>query len=275
MTDEDIGVAPVVENSANEAVQPETVEVETTQEESAASETPAPEGEEHKPSRRDRRIDALTKKNYDALRQLEAERQAREQLQAQMAQLHAQQQVPGENFPTLEQYNYDPEAYEQAVKGWHQNQVQAQEQARTQQAELAAQQQAQMQEHQRLQAAMAKGQEKYPDFVAKVTDPNLPPLREVNPVAYQAVMESDTGVDVAYYLASNPQAVYEFASMNPVQAIRKVAQIEASLAAKPMPSPVAPAPPTTLSGKADAVKDPSKMTTDEWMEWRNQQVHKR
>lgn len=273
MTDEN-GVAPEVENSAD-VEQAAPISVEST-EASAPSEEPAvEETEEQKPSRRDRRIDALTKEKYDAQRQLEAERQAREQLQMQIQQLNAQQQNPAPDFPSLEQYNFDQQAYEQAVRGWHQNQVQAQEQQRQQQAEYAAQQQAVMQEQQRLQSAMAKGQEKYPDFIAKVTDPNLPPLREISPAAYQAVMESDTGTDVAYYLASNPQEVYEFASMNPVQAIRKVAQIEATLAAKPVPGAVPPAPPTTLSGKNDAVQDPHKMTTAEWMEWRNKQVHKR
>jgi hypothetical protein len=60
--------------------------------------------------------------------------------------------------------------------------------------------------------------------------------------------------------------------MNPVQAIRKVAQIEARLQAKPTQRTVPPKPPTRVAGKSEAVNDPSKMSTEDFIAWRNKQI---
>ena len=89
-------------------------------------------------------------------------------------------------------------------------------------------------------------------------------------------MTSDNAADIAYYLANNPQEVYALAGMNPVQAIKTVAQIESRITARPQSgSKAPPKPPTTVKGNSEAVQDPHKMTTDEWMKWRNAQVQKR
>ena len=87
-------------------------------------------------------------------------------------------------------------------------------------------------------------------------------------------MESDVAEDVAYYLANNLQEVYQFASMNPIQAIRKVAQIENKFQPKQSRS-IPPKPPTRVSGNSEAVKDPSKMSTEEFIAWRNQSIQSR
>lgn len=281
MSDElENGVAPEV------VEQPESVEVEAehdaeeavdASEESATSETDA-EPEQEKPKRRSRaeeRINALTKEKYDAQKQAEHFQRQMQEMQQYLAQLQQPQFSPDQAFPTLEQYGYDEQQYQRAVMQWNQAQTQRQQEQQEQQRRAYEQQQARQREVNTLQQAMMRGQEKYPDFIVKVNDPNLPPLRELNQAAYQAIMESESGVDVAYYLANNPQEVYAFASMSPVQAIRKVAQLEARLTAKPAaPRNVPPAPPSKAKGAAEAVKDPSRMSTAEWMEWRNKQLHK-
>lgn len=233
------------------------------------------EGEE-KPKRRSRaeeRINALTREKYEAQKRAEAyERQLAEM---QMYIQQAQNQPKGDEMPKLSDYNYDEAAYSQAVQAWNQSQIQRYQEHQARQAQQYQQYQQAQQERQAIESVLRAGQEKYPDFIQKVNDPNLPPLREINPAAFEAVKSSDAAIDVAYYLASNPQEVYQFASLSPVQAIRKVAQIEAQLNNKPASVKMPPKPPSRLSGHSEAVKDPEKMSMDEWLKWRNGQLSSR
>jgi hypothetical protein len=272
------GVAPEAEQPENVDVNAEqhAEEAEAASEESATSETDASD-EQEKPKRRSRaeeRINALTREKYEAQKQAETLHRQMQEMQQYLQQQQQPQPTVDDSFPTLDQYGYDENQYRQAVLQWNQQQTERQRQQQEQQARAYQEQQRHIAEQQTLQQALLKGQQKYPDFLAKVNDPSLPPLREMNQAAFQAIMESDTGVDVAYYLANNPQEVYEFASLNPVQAIRKVAQIEAKLAAKPVASKQPPAPPSKAKGSAEAVKDSSKMSTAEWMAWRNSNIQR-
>jgi len=268
--------------SAEEIVQedvveaPEGVEAEATEEvvseEISDQEEPATPDDVEKPKRRSRaeeRINALTKEKYDAQRQAE---EYQRQLAEYQRQLQQQQAPQPEDMPKLSDFDYDEGRYQQAVQAWAgQKQQSFYENLQRQQQDLQTQAEQQRQA-QVLQQKVSAGVQKYPDFQAKVFDPNLPPLRDVNPAAFQAVIESDVAEDVAYYLASNPQEVYSFASLTPIQAVRKVAQIEGRLGQKPTSRSVPPKPPTRVSGNSEAVKDPTKMSTDEFMAWRNKQV---
>ena len=96
--------------------------------------------------------------------------------------------------------------------------------------------------------------------------------------AYDAVLESDNMGAVAMHLAKNPEKVYSFASMTPVQAIREVAKLEVMLAqGRPQnPNNRPPPPPATdIRGTSDVSVNPSKMTTEQYIKWRNEQIMKR
>lgn len=271
---------PEVEPIAGE--EPEVAEQNAESAEEADGESAAPEDAEQgdeKPKRRSRaeeRIHALTREKYEAAREAETLRQQNAQLQQYMQSLQQQQPTQTSAMPKLEDFDYDTDKHAQAVQAWHQNQIagmQRQQQEAQQQAYLQQQQAA---EFQRVQAKIAEGAQKYPDFQAKVNDPSLPSLVDVNPAAFQAVMESELGADVAYYLASNPTEVYNFRDLNPVQAIRKVAKIEQMLTAKGGPAGKSPPkPPTKLKGNSEAVKNPADMSTDEYIAWRNRTLNKR
>jgi hypothetical protein len=118
----------------------------------------------------------------------------------------------------------------------------------------------------------AKATEKYPDFQAKVFDPSLPPIRQINNDAFEMILESEQADEVAYYLASKPAEIYGFQGLSVHQTARKLAGIEQRLAAKPPPVEAPPAPPSKLRSRATAAKDSSKMSTEEWMAWRNAQI---
>lgn len=262
-----------VENT--DAIEADKETAENAEGESATSDDDA--NEDHEPekqkrrSRAEERINALTREKYEAQKQAEAFQRQLAEMQQHFAQQQAQVGI-GENMPTLAEYNYDEQAYSQAVKSWNEAQIRRYQDNQQHMMRQQHEAQQQQQEQAKLAEAMAKGQAKYSDFVSKVNNPQLPSLRDVNPSAFQAVMESDTAIDVAYYLASNPQEVYALASMNPVQAVKQVARIEAQLASKPAKSHSLPKPPTKVSGNSESAKDPEKMSVDEWLTWRNHQI---
>lgn len=261
-----------VENE--DAIEADNETAEEAEEESAPSDEDA-EDEAEKPKRRSRaeeRINALTREKYEAQKQAEAYQQRVQEYESYLRQQQEQQFSPQSQFPQLADYDYDEQKYAQAVQNWNRGQLTAYQQ---QQENLSKQQQAEAMKQREAAYIAQKVQEgvaKYPDFQQKVFDPSLPPLIGVNRDAYQAVIESDSAVDIAYYLANNPQEVYAFASMSPVQAIKKVAQIEAQLASKPIKSHSLPKPPSKVSGNSESVKDPEKMSVDDWLKWRNNQI---
>lgn len=266
---EDVDVRPVENTDAIEA-EDSTEEV---VEESATSDDASEPEKPKKRSRAEERINALTREKYEAQKQAEAFQRQVVEMQQYLSQ---QQANVGENMPTLADFGYDEAAYSRAIQAWSQQQIQrfqeSQQNMYRQQQQVAQAQQ----EQARIAQKMSEGAAKYPDFVAKVANPQLPSLRDVNPAAFQALMESDSAVDVAYYLASNPEQVYAFASMDPVKAIKAVAKLESQVTAKPLKaSNPLPKPPSKLAGNSEAAKDPSKMTTAEWMEWRNSQVKRK
>lgn len=268
MSDEEIVQPDAIAETpeTDEAVSPEPEEIAATPEQTEDEERPK------RRSRAEERINALTKEKYDAQKRAEAA----EQRMTQIEQYFQQQQAPVDlsMMPKLSDFDYDENRYNQAIAQWHAGQRQSWEQEQQERQQQAALHQQELQRQAALQAKVAAGVEKYPDFMQKVFDPNLPRLADVSPAAFEAVLDSDQAPEVAYYLANNPQEVYGFASLTPIQAIRKVAQIEAKFGEKRKPN-VPPPPPSRVSGNSEAVQDPQKMSTSEWMEWRNRQISKR
>ena len=267
-------VVQAVEPEIAETVAQEVPEVEETEAESATADD-APEAED-KPKRRSRaeeRINALTREKYEAQQQAEQAAQQLRQIQEALQQQQIQQSADLP-MPTLADVDYDETRYQQAIQQWSTakfNKVQEQ------QAEMQRQQQEQHLRSQQEAQIMSKFQEgvtRYPDFANKVG--SMPSLQSVSQAAYAAMMESDASVDIAYYLASNPQEMYGLASKSPVQAIRAVAQIESKLSARPKQSaPPPPRPPTQVSGITEArEKAPNEMNAAEFIAWRNKSLMK-
>lgn len=95
-------------------------------------------------------------------------------------------------------------------------------------------------------------------------------------MAFDTAIQSDSAIDIVYYLANNPAEVYAFADMTPAQAIKRVAQLEAKLEKTPLASArIPPKPPSTVRGTSNAVDNPQKLSTEEWIERRNRQLRKK
>jgi hypothetical protein len=75
---------------------------------------------------------------------------------------------------------------------------------------------------------------------------------------------------VIYALGKNPEEASRILALSPVQQGRELERL-ALKAGQPATKAVskAPAPITPVDGSTTVEKDPSKMSTDEWMKWRN------
>jgi hypothetical protein len=260
---------------------PESLNEQPVVEESTETEAVEAVGEEEsgdKPKKKggfQRKIEALTREKFEQDQRIQAMQQQLHDAQQQM--LRQSQQTQVDDMPRLADFGFDEDQHRAAVQQWSQQKIQAfqdqQQQAFQQQQQMAA-------EQRRMQLIQEKTQqavEKYPDFVAVVNNPSVPSLAKVNPAAFETLLESDAGADIAYYLGKNPTEIYRFHNLTPVQAVREMTLLEARLkAAPPTQVKTPPKPPTKVSeGSSEAVTDPNKMDMDTWMKWRNEQVRKR
>jgi hypothetical protein len=90
----------------------------------------------------------------------------------------------------------------------------------------------------------------HPDF-DEVVDSDTP----VSAAMQQAILESDQGAEIAYWLGKHPEEAERISKLPPIAAIREIGRIEALLSSKKEPSPKpkatitrAPKPVTPVSG---------------------------
>lgn len=262
MTDEITGEMPAEDAIASEVTPEPTGITEEPTEDVESSTTPA---DDHsaapKKNKVQERIDELTKARREAEREAEYWRQ--------QVEARKQQEIPkGEPVkPTLESVGYDEAAYDQALEKYVSDRA----------AFLAHQEQ--LQAKQREQAVQREKLErdfsaKSVDFASKTPDyfhtVNNPELRITNEMA-EAIKESNNGPEVAYYLGKNPDLSAQIASLSPYRQYMEIGRIQAELAArKPIEAEISKAPPPIkpASSKNTVTKDPSRMTDDEFRQWR-------
>jgi len=138
--------------------------------------------------------------------------------------------------------------------------------------------------HQEFRAKLGKGYEKYEDFEEVAFDEIVP----ITPFMADVLVETEIPADIAYYLGKNIPECTSIANMSPIQAVKAIGLIEEKLkgqsqeeepvvkdqsgkppAPKPKPTTKAPAPITPVPpGSATVSKDPSRMTNEEYRQWR-------
>jgi hypothetical protein len=117
--------------------------------------------------------------------------------------------------------------------------------------------------NQRLEKATAE----LPDFKEVIESSDVP----MSDFMRDAIVESDLGPKVAYWLANNPDEAKKIASMSPLATVKAIGRIEERLesqAKAPKKPTAAPAPLKPVGGKASVQKDPGQMTDAEYAEWR-------
>ena len=136
---------------------------------------------------------------------------------------------------------------EQRMKGFS-NETAQQTQAR-QQSEYAAS----------VAAKLGASKAKYPDFEEVAYASDVP----ISKFMAQAIAESESGGDVAYYLGSNVDVAHRISLLPPTQQVREIAKIEAQLSARPAttktPPPIVPG-----TGATGGKKSLSEMSDDDY-----------
>ena len=117
----------------------------------------------------------------------------------------------------------------------------------------------------------AKG--RYPDFdqALKTPFPMSPAMRE-------AMLESELGPDLGYYLVKHQEEAGRIAAMSPAAAALALGTIQAKLAPAEAPKPPtppkttqAPPPPTPVGGRPTPTVDTSKLSDEEWLQYNRKQ----
>lgn len=193
------------------------------------------EGEKPKKSAQER-IQELAAKRREAEAKAEAaERKAAElearvlALQASAKPLEATAKPMRSQFATDDEYIEALSDYKAKEAIAERERQQAQARAEAEQAEIAA-------NWSKRQEEAMKRLPDYADVLGK-SEVNIPPH------IHQALLESDVGPDIAYYLASYPDEAKRISQMKPLAAVKRIAQLERDLMdleAEPEPEKKAP-----------------------------------
>lgn len=208
-----------------------------------------------------KRINELTREKWE-------ERRARQELERRLQEIEArsyQAQAPSQ-APTLEQFNYDTEAYQRAVFQYAQTESQRQfreqfEQERQMRAQQEQQRQFQsmLMEHDRREAEFARSVPDYHEAVESLVSSLRLPQATVEVMA-----SSERSPEILYHFATNFEEAAKLSEMPPHLAALHIARLEAKLANKPKPVSKAPAPPPSLTGAAQVNKSPEQMSDEEF-----------
>lgn len=228
---------------------------------------PAPKAEEPIPKGVQKRIDRAVRQKYEAearAKMLEERVAAMEARQ--FAQQPAQQRVADVGEPTIDKFeNFDE--YVAAKAAYIANkQIEStlSEREQRQKAEREAAERAKTAEswNKRIAAATVE----MPDFEDVLSSSDVP----MTPPMHEAIVESEVGPKLAYYLATHPDEAVNIARMSPIGAIRAIGRIEERLLAnKPVVKPTdAPPPVAPVGTRSPVKKDPGKMSDAEYEKWR-------
>jgi len=219
-----------------------------------------------------KRIDELTRERHEAFRAAEYWRQQAEAAKA------APQQQPEKPAPKIEDFQ-DINAFFQARDQWVEERAVArlrQEQATQRQQSQAQQQQETaviqfQQKAERFKASEAEVAERYPDYLEVAQSPLMQQLKTQRPDVAHAVIDSDHGAEIVYYLGKNPQTAAKLAQMAPIAAAREIGRIE-QMFMQPRPQASnAPPPPRQVGNNAQVERKPEDMSFAEYRRWRMSQ----
>lgn len=243
---------PVVETTTEEAPKVEKVE------------DPIPKGVQ-------KRIDRAVRQKYEA----EARSKMLEERVAAMEsrQYAPQQRQADDSEPTIDKFDNFDQYVAAKAEYIAKKQIEStlSEREKRQSAEREATERTKTVDswNKRIAAATAE----MPDFEEVLASSDVP----MTPPMQQAIMESDIGPKLAYYLANNPEEAEKIAGMSPIGAIRTLGRIEERLSnSKPAVKSTDAPPPIKASGStATVTKDPHKMSDAEFAAWRKNQIKAR
>tara|TARA_R110000824_G_scaffold75214_1_gene190933 strand:+ start:69 stop:926 length:858 start_codon:yes stop_codon:yes gene_type:complete len=266
-----------IENAVEDSDQPEegvtteaTAENTTEEAQEPSSEENADNQAEEKQKNRNsyqQRISQLARQKNEANTRVQELEQQNQYLSEQINQV----QQPLDQFPELQDYDFDQSQYQQAVIQYN-----AQLNAQTVQQAMGQQQQAQLNhlnaQKQVISEESFKEKSKdfaldFPDYETKITAPNF---QQSDFVARAIVNDFDNGPAVAYWLASNPQQAQRVNQMSQLEAMKALTVVSTalSIAKRPVKTTNAPAPSKSVTPRGKVSKDPDKMSPTEYAKYR-------
>jgi hypothetical protein len=183
------------------------------------------DGGESKPKKTaQERIQELAAKRKEAEADAEAARREAAELKARLQALSAQAQpLKDDDKPLRSQFGTEDEFIE-ALSDWKARQAiakreqeQAQARAEAEEAEIAA-------TWSRRQEQVMKVLPDYAEVIGK-SEVSIPPH------IHRAILDSDQGPQIAYYLALHPEEAKRIVHMDPIRAVKRIASLERDLAA--------------------------------------------
>lgn len=256
-------------SEADAEAEAEQAESETVENADESDESDEGDDAPKKSKKIQKRIDEITKARREAERERDFWRsQAEQRANAEMQQIAIGQK------PTLEQFDYDQEAYLDALADYKLQSKLAEKEVQSYKQQVNQQE---IQEVQQFKQREYEVMSEFPDYQQKVYANDVP----ITDTMAKAIRVDENGARVAYFLATYKDIAYRVASLSPKEQFlaigdisEKIAQAtESSVAGKVSNAP-SPVPSVTSRGGAVA-KSPEKMSTDEWMKWRQKQLSKR
>lgn len=121
----------------------------------------------------------------------------------------------------------------------------------------------------------AEGAEKYKDYNEVVTRPRENGGPAITVVMAEALLESDMGADIAYYLGKNVKESEKISALSPVAQAKAIWKLESKVAKSTMPAQSqAPAPVKPVRGGSSAPTKPvSEMSMSEYAAYRQKQMN--
>jgi len=173
---------------------------------------------------------------------------------------------PSVGKPQVQDYP-DYDAYVEAVAGWQAEHKLAQ---RERMAAEQRQREAEQTQARSWNARILAAQTKYDDWDEVLQGADVP----VTAAVRDALLDSEHGADVLYYLASHTEEARQLGQLSPAGVARAVGRIEAKLeaarTAAPAPEPPPTPPPVRPVGtsRSGQQKAPADMTPQEYRAWR-------
>lgn len=267
--EESISAKAEVAEAPKDTATPETPAAPVVEDDDDAEEpeaSAAPDGTDAPAPRKNKgvgkRINELTREKHEALRRAEYAEQLLQQ-QQRLQQQPAQAAKP-EGRPTLESFDFDQEAYADALTDWKVEQKLAEREKVAEQTRAQKVAQEQVKSFKDREAAFAAAHPDYYD-VAYTAPINY------SEAMLEAIRESDEAPAIAYHLANHLDQAADIAAMTPFAAAKAIGRLEAQLAAPASPAVTSPprtvtrAPPVapTIQGTGIAHKPLDAMTVDD------------
>lgn len=124
-----------------------------------------------------------------------------------------------------------------------------------------------------MQDFVTEGTAKYKDFADKIMREPAQGGPKITTVMAEALIESDMGVDVAYYLATNVKEAEKIAKLPPVAQARAIWELESKVQDQRKPAvSKAPPPVKPVRGSSGNTKPVSEMSMAEYAAYRNRQI---